>query len=157
MALEGPPGREQGEEVARGQRVGTAGQESLPVVSVAEGGLRYFHRFEEDGDPSPIGPGIVDVLDGPTRITQPHVRRGWYEGGPGTGGDRRGVDDYIPVSWDEANRLVADELTRVTRGHGNSAIYAGSYGWASAGRFHHAQSQLKRFLNTQKVFASGER
>ncbi|MEM9351324.1 MAG: molybdopterin-dependent oxidoreductase, partial [Pseudomonadota bacterium] len=32
------------------------------------------------------------------------------------------------------------------------AVYAGSYGWASAGRFHHAQSQLKRFLNTQKGF-----
>ena len=31
--------------------------------------------------------------------------------------------------------------------HGNGAIYAGSYGWASAGRFHHAPSQLKRFLN----------
>jgi hypothetical protein len=24
--------------------------------------------------------------------------------------------------------------------------YGGSYGWASAGRFHHAQSQLHRFL-----------
>ena len=31
---------------------------------------------------------------------------------------------------------------------GNQAIYAGSYGWASAGRFHHAQSQIHRFLNT---------
>ena len=26
-------------------------------------------------------------------------------------------------------------------------MYGGSYGWASAGRFHHAQSQLHRFLN----------
>jgi biotin/methionine sulfoxide reductase len=26
-------------------------------------------------------------------------------------------------------------------------VYGGSYGWASAGRFHHAQSQLHRFLN----------
>src|SRR5204862_8325860 len=25
--------------------------------------------------------------------------------------------------------------------------YGGSYGWSSAGRFHHAQSQLHRFLN----------
>ena len=31
--------------------------------------------------------------------------------------------------------------------HGNEAIYGGSYGWASAGRFHHAQSQVHRFLN----------
>ena len=31
--------------------------------------------------------------------------------------------------------------------HGNAAIFAGTYGWASAGRFHHAKSQLQRFLN----------
>ena len=31
--------------------------------------------------------------------------------------------------------------------HGNESIYGGSYGWASAGRFHHAQGQLHRFLN----------
>ena len=30
---------------------------------------------------------------------------------------------------------------------GNEAIYAGSYGWASAGRFHHAPTQLHRFMN----------
>ena len=31
--------------------------------------------------------------------------------------------------------------------YGNEAIFGGSYGWASAGRFHHSQSQLRRFLN----------
>jgi len=89
----------------------------------------------------------VDVLDGPTRITAPMVRKSWLEGGPGTAGDKRGSDAFVEVSWAEANRLVAAELTRVRSTHGNRAIYAGSYGWASAGRFHHAQSQLKRFLN----------
>ena len=44
-------------------------------------------------------------------------------------------------------QLVANELNRVKSNFGNHTIYAGSYGWASAGRFHHAQSQLKRFLN----------
>jgi biotin/methionine sulfoxide reductase len=51
------------------------------------------------------------------------------------------------VSWEQALTLVADELTRVKREQGNAAIYGGSYGWSSAGRFHHAQSQLHRFLN----------
>ncbi len=31
--------------------------------------------------------------------------------------------------------------------HSNRAIFGGSYGWSSAGRFHHAQSQVHRFLN----------
>ncbi len=43
---------------------------------------------------------------------------------------------------------MAAEIARVRDAHGNQAIYAGSYGWASAGRFHHAQSQIHRFLNT---------
>lgn len=116
-------------------------------VDVENGRVTNLRRFEHDPDPSPIGPGIVDVLDGPTRITAPMVRKSWLEGGPGTAGDKRGSDAFVEVSWAEANRLVAAELTRVRSTHGNRAIYAGSYGWASAGRFHHAQSQLKRFLN----------
>ena len=53
----------------------------------------------------------------------------------------------MSVSWDEAERLVAEELDRLRKTRGNNAIFGGSYGWASAGRFHHAQSQLHRFLN----------
>ena len=116
-------------------------------VEVADGRVRALHPFEEDADPSPIGHGIVGVLDGPLRIAAPMVRRGWLEGGPGAAGDRRGEDGFVRIGWDEANRLVARELDRVRREHSNRAIYAGSYGWASAGRFHHAQGQLKRFLN----------
>jgi biotin/methionine sulfoxide reductase len=44
--------------------------------------------------------------------------------------------------------LVAGELGRVKRDFGSQAIFGGSYGWASAGRFHHAQSQVRRFLNS---------
>ncbi len=116
-------------------------------VDVSDGRVTSLRGFEQDPDPSPIGPGIVDVLDGPTRITAPMVRKSWLEGGPGTAGEKRGSDEFVEVPWDEVNRLVADELNRVRRDHGNRAIFAGSYGWASAGRFHHAQSQLKRFLN----------
>ena len=39
------------------------------------------------------------------------------------------------------------ELARVKSEHGNDAIYGGSYGWGSAGRFHHPQGLLHRFLN----------
>jgi len=42
---------------------------------------------------------------------------------------------------------VAEEINRVKDNYGNASIFGGSYGWASAGRFHHAQSQLHRFLN----------
>ena len=100
----------------------------------------------DDPAPSRIGKGWLSAsrnLD--SRILKPAIRKGWLEG---DGGAKRCDDDvFVEVSWDEAAARVAEELTRISKTHGNSAIYGGSYGWASAGRFHHAQSQLKRFLN----------
>lgn len=75
------------------------------------------------------------------------VRSGWLEHGPRSNGGGRGVEPFVPVSWDRAFELVATELQRVKDTHGNKAIYGGSYGWASAGQFHHALSQIHRFLN----------
>ena len=115
-------------------------------VESSGGKVTALHGFEQDDDPSPIGPGIVDVLDGPTRIDAPMVRQGWLENGPGNG-EGRGKEPFVEVSWETAETLVARELDRVRGEFGNQAIYAGSYGWASAGRFHHAQSQIYRFLN----------
>ncbi len=114
---------------------------------VSNGRVQELLPFEQDSDPSPIAAGIIDVQDGPTRISAPMVRKSWLEHGPGSRPDLRGKEPFVQVSWEEANRLVADELNRVRQAHGNQAIYGGSYGWASAGRFHHAQSQLHRFLN----------
>lgn len=51
------------------------------------------------------------------------------------------------MPWDEALDIAVDALKRVVDEHGNQAVFGGSYGWASAGRFHHSQSQLHRFLN----------
>jgi len=74
------------------------------------------------------------------------VRLGWLRDGPGPD-TRRGSDDYVPMSWDEILDRLARELRRVVDHHGTAGVFGGSYGWSSAGRFHHAQSQLHRFLN----------
>ena len=103
------------------------------------------------GDPAPSGIGLDQVTETVMRqrVKRPAVRRGWLEsrktGHPSR--RRRGEDSFVEVSWDVAARLSAEELQRVRDTHGNRAIFGGSYGWASAGRFHHAQSQIHRFLN----------
>lgn len=62
-------------------------------------------------------------------------------------GSLREREPFVPVDWDTALDLTADALKHAIDTGGNESIYGGSYGWASAGRFHHAQGQLKRFLN----------
>ncbi|MEO1142880.1 MAG: molybdopterin-dependent oxidoreductase, partial [Pseudomonadota bacterium] len=121
---------------------------------VKNGKLAEMRYFEEDPDPSPIGLGIVDALDAPSRITAPMVRESWLKNGPGSNTHLRGKEAFVEVSWEKAEQLVAEELTRVRQEHGSNSIFAGSYGWSSAGRFHHAQSQLKRFLNCSGGFTS---
>ena len=99
-----------------------------------------------DPDPSPLLGNIPGALDTGARILHPYVRRQWLTDGPGAG-NARGDDEFVEVTWDHALDLAARELERVRSTFGNAAIFGGSYGWASAGRFHHAQSQLHRFLN----------
>jgi len=118
----------------------------------ANGELRVA-AHPEDPAPSPLLGNVSSALTDPTRIAAPAVRRGWLERGPGPD-PKRGHEDFVEVSWDTALDLLAAELRRVRTERGNEAIYGGSYGWASAGRFHHAQSQLHRFLNAFGGFTS---
>jgi biotin/methionine sulfoxide reductase len=99
-----------------------------------------------DPDPNPLIQNFPDALRHKARVAKPAFRRGWLEGGPGAD-DRRGRDDFIEMDWDEALDRLAAELKRVNATHGADAVFGGSYGWSSAGRFHHAQSQMHRFLN----------
>ena len=107
--------------------------------------LTEVRPWRGDPEPMPLIDNVASAQHHPTRITQPHVRKGWLDHGPGAPG--RGDEPFVPVSWDTALDLLSGELRRVYRDHGAEAVYGGSYGWASAGRFHHAQSQVHRFLN----------
>jgi biotin/methionine sulfoxide reductase len=66
--------------------------------------------------------------------------------------------NVLPIQWRRPVRLdtgiVQSEIDRVRREHGNEAIFGGSYGWGSAGRFHHAQNQLHRLLNCSDGYAA---
>jgi biotin/methionine sulfoxide reductase len=105
-----------------------------------------LHALEQDAEPAQIAKGWVSAMQNPkARIARPAFRKGWLSG---RDTDRSGDAEFVQLPWDEALDIVAQELKRVTSEHGNEAVFAGSYGWASAGRFHHAQSQLRRFLNT---------
>jgi len=102
----------------------------------------------DDPDSAPAIANVSGAQHARARVARPTLRRRWLENGPGPDDHRGSPDDeYVEVDWPTALDLLADELDRVRATFGNEAIFGGSYGWASAGRFHHAQSQLHRFLN----------
>ena len=106
--------------------------------------------FDFDPDPSRLIEAIPDSVHSPLRIARPMMRAGWLKAsGLNKGrasGEGRGREPFVPVDWEQALELVAGELARVRREHGPSAIMGGSQGWSSAGHFHEARGQLRRFL-----------
>ncbi|MBV9753108.1 MAG: molybdopterin-dependent oxidoreductase, partial [Hyphomicrobiales bacterium] len=109
-------------------------------------GMLEVRPHSGDPDPNRIIENFPGALHHRARVAQPMVRRGWLDHGPGPD-KRRGRDEFLPLSWDKAIDLLGAELGRIRSRHGAGAVFGGSYGWASAGRFHHAQSQIHRFLN----------
>jgi biotin/methionine sulfoxide reductase len=114
---------------------------------VENGRLVDIEPTERDTFPSPILRGMPDALYHNCRVARPSIRKSYLLKGHKAGGEGRGAEPFVEVPWDEALDIVTNELKRIKAAYGNEAIFAGSYGWASAGRFHHAKTQLQRFMN----------
>src|SRR5271155_1525218 len=71
-----------------------------------------------DPNPSPIGQSIVDGIGAPCRVLRPAVREGFLKR-RGASRELRGIEPFVEVSWEQATRIVADELLRVRQLHGN--------------------------------------
>ena len=112
---------------------------------VEDGNVVGAVPFDFDPDPSPLIEAIPDAVHSPLRVARPMVRAGWLKDARASG-EGRGREPFVPVDWEQALDLVAAELARVRREHGPSAIMGGSQGWSSAGHFHEARGQLRRFL-----------
>ncbi|UXM96485.1 molybdopterin-dependent oxidoreductase (plasmid) [Bartonella sp. HY329] len=110
-------------------------------------GEKILSPFKGDSFPAQFGQDYPQDNFAPTRILKPAIRKSYLDYGPQDKKGRRGNDEFVEVDMDKALDLVSDEIKRIKQRYGNGAIYSGSYGWSSAGRFHHAQSQLKRFFN----------
>jgi hypothetical protein len=112
-------------------------------AEVEDGRFVGVRPFGRDPDPSPLIEAMPAAVYARTRVAQPMVREGWLLR---RGGGGRGREPFVPVSWERALDLVAAELDRVRRDRGAEAIMGGSQGWGSAGLFHDARTQVRRFL-----------
>jgi biotin/methionine sulfoxide reductase len=117
---------------------------------VEDGVLTRCEPFAHDPAPSPMLASIPEAVYSNQRIRQPMVRRSWLERRERSDRSLRGREEFVPVGWDEALDLVAGDIRRVREEHGSESVFAGSYGWSSAGRLHHACTLVRRFY-----YASG--
>ena len=122
-------------------------------TSKKDGNNIKINKWSKDPDPSNFGLGFLEAARSDLRIDQPYIRKEWLQNRDNKK-NLRGLDEFVPVSWKEAIEITSSELQNIKKEFGNSSIYAGSYGWASAGRFHHAKSQLNRFFNLFGGFSS---
>ncbi|MDR1820939.1 MAG: molybdopterin-dependent oxidoreductase, partial [Oscillospiraceae bacterium] len=70
---------------------------------------------------SPFGLGYKTRVYSKNRVTYPMKRVDWEPNGE-RNPQNRGVSKFVRISWDEAARLVADELRRVKREYGMEAV-----------------------------------
>ena len=112
------------------------------------GRIKGIERYPVDTDPTPLAENLLAAQAENVRVKRPAVRRSFLDNPQAHSGHLRGQEPFVEVSWETALDLAANALQRTRQGPGNASIYGGSYGWASAGRFHHAQSQIHRFLNS---------
>lgn len=111
---------------------------------VENGRMVGVKPFARDPHPGSMIEAMPSLVHAPCRIDRAYARKGWLQGR--RAGHPRGGDAFVPLSWDKAIALVAEETLRVRAEHGHPSVFGGSYGWSSAGRFHHARTQLHRFL-----------
>ncbi|MFP9229905.1 molybdopterin-dependent oxidoreductase [Pectobacterium cacticida] len=112
---------------------------------VEDGRLIRCEPFAADPAPSAMLDSIVPLVYSERRIRRPSVRRSWLQKRENSDRTLRGREDFVEVDWDVALDLVAQENRRIRDRYGADGIFAGSYGWSSAGRYHHARSQVRRF------------
>ncbi|MGB2079451.1 MAG: molybdopterin-dependent oxidoreductase, partial [Vibrio sp.] len=86
------------------------------------------------------------------RVKHPMVRKGFLEN-PSAPQGRRGSDEFVQVSWDEAYKLIHEQHSRIRQTYGPESIFAGSYGWRSSGVLHKAQTLLQRYMSMAGGYA----
>ena len=64
----------------------------------------------------------------PDRLKTPMKRKNWQPGGVEVNGHLRGMDEWEPITWEEAFKIVASETKRIGDTYGPGAIFVPSAG-----------------------------
>ena len=120
-----------------------------PMWLVKAGGkVVGVEALEQVGAPWKLIDSMPDRLYNRARVKAPVVRRDFLAKREKSDRTDRGSGDFVEVSWDEATKLVAEELDRVKTTYGNASLHRGKSSWASNhATFHKTESLLQRMFN----------
>ncbi len=89
------------------KRFHTGSHWGLYDAEVEDGVLVGIQPFANDPQPTPMVNALPSAVYHESRITQPMVRKGFLAQGVESDRTGRGVEPFVPVSWDEALDLIA--------------------------------------------------
>ena len=126
-------------------------------ATVKDGRFVAVKPFELDKYPTKIIAGLPDHVHNPARIRYPMVRVDWLRKRHLSDTTQRGDNRFVRVSWDEALDMFYEELERVQKNYGPSALLTAS-GGQSSGKFHSAGGMLSKAmaLHGNKVSIGGD-
>ncbi|RAX56572.1 trimethylamine-N-oxide reductase TorA [Helicobacter monodelphidis] len=95
---------------------------------------------------NPFHSATADLIYTQSRIKYPMVRKSYLENPKNPKPELRGADEWVKVSYQDAIKLIAQELKATYKQKGAEGIFAGSYGWKSSGNMHNSRILLHRFM-----------
>ena len=129
-----------------GKAVLTAGRWGAILVEAKDGKIISSTNALPQTVPNSLQTTSADQVHTQARIKYPMVRKG-YLANPLQPDGRRGNDEFVRVSWEEALKLVHEQHARIRKENGAESVFAGSYGWRSSGVLHKAQTLLQRYMS----------
>lgn len=124
----------------------TAGRWGAMYVEVKDGKVISSKGALAKTVPNSLQTTAPDQLYTNARVKYPMVRKG-FMANPTAPDGKRGSDEFVRVSWDEAYKLIHEQHMRIRKAYGPSSVFAGSYGWRSSGILHKAQTLLQRYMS----------
>lgn len=129
-----------------GKAILTAGRMGPMLATVKDDKLVATTNALDQTMPNSLQVTGPDQVHTKARVKYPMVRKGFLDN-PSAPTGRRGDDEFVRVSWDEAYKLIHTQHMRIRNENGPASIFAGSYGWRSSGILHKAQTLLQRYMS----------